>query len=514
VLFLFLALKLNMILHQYFFEIHFLIMAFTIQKSKITTAVVCFALFVISHSIAKHQQEKNQGIIGMWQTTIEDNGSELILILEFENTATDSISCLVHRPEMGMNNVPYSKFILLEDSILLPGLKAKINGDRISGKFTAFGPKLDIEFRKISEIPSYTIDCPEKTPEWEFETNGSIWSSPIIYDNDLFFGNDSGLFYCIDLSDKTVLWQFQSNGPIRSKACIMDQLVSFSSDDGYLYALDIRSGKLKWKINIGNAVTPRVGPAKYAYDYDFLCSSPIYNDRFIYVGRKDSCLYVIGAEKGALAWKFKTKNIIRSTPAIGNEMVYVGSWDHFLYALNKKDGSLIWKYDAGSLVQSSPLIVGDKVIAGSRAAQVFALNRYSGKEIWKTMYWGSWVESSPVFYDDKIYIGSSDFRKIFAMDPSTGKVMLSSQVEGWSWPTPAVSTDFIFSGSVGTLHYLDGLRGGFYAFDRKTGEPEWQIKVEDDPDVFSFGFASSPSIWNDWIFVGGLDGNMYGMKVK
>ena len=489
-------------------------MTCTIQKSKLTTGFLGIALFIFGYVHANHQQENHESLIGMWQTTLEQNGSELIIILEFENTETDSITCLVHRPEMGMNNVPYSKFILLEDSILLPGLKAKLNGNRISGKFTAFGPKLDVEFRKISEMPSYTIDCPEKKPEWEFETNGSIWSSPTIYDNDLFFGNDSGLFYCIDLSDKTVKWQFQSNGPIRSKACIIGHLVSFSSDDGYQYALDVRSGNLKWKIDIGNAVTPRVGPAKDAYDYDFLCSSPIYSDGFIYVGSKDSCLYVIGAEKGNLVWKFKTGNIIRSTPAIGNEMVYVGGWDHFLYALNRKDGSLIWKYDAGWCIQSSPLIVGDKVIAGSRAAQVFALDRYSGEEIWKTTYWGSWVESSPVLYDDKIYIGSSDFRKIFAMDPSTGKVILSSSVEGWAWPTPAVNSDFIFIGSVGTLNYLDGLRGGFYAFDRETGKAEWQIKVEDNPDVFAYGFASSPAIWKDWVFVGGLDGNIYGLMAE
>lgn len=476
------------------------------------TLFVTFWFFQMAK--ANVQYEKIDSIVGMWQTTLEENGSELVIILEFETTETDSLSCLVHRPEMGMNNMPYSKFILLEDSILLPGLKAKLNGNKISGKFTAFGPELDIEFNKVAEMPSYTIDCPEKEPDWEFETKGPIWSTPSIHDNHIFFGNDTGVFYSIDLSKKSVKWKFQCARPIRSKAVIFGKNVSFSSDDGFLYLLDVASGNLVWKVDIGNAVSPRIVPAKNVSDYDFLCSSPSYKDGFIYIGSKDSSMYVIDADNGEISWKFKTGDIVRSTPAIDDKMVYVGSWDHFVYALDKKDGRVIWKYDAGWCVQSSPLILEDKVVFGSRAAQIFALNKHTGKEIWKTMYWGSWVESSPVLYDDKLYIGSSDLRKVFALDPSTGHVLLSSSLEGWAWPTPAVSADFIFTGSIGSLHYLDGLRGGFYAFDRKTGEPEWQIKAEDDPDVFTYGFASSPAIWKDWVFVGGLDGNMYCIKVN
>jgi outer membrane protein assembly factor BamB len=58
------------------------------------------------------------------------------------------------------------------------------------------------------------------------------------------------------------------------------------------------------------------------------------------------------------------------------------------------------------------------------------------------------------------------------------------------------------------------MHGRFYAIDQDTGEPAWQLMVEDNPDHFAYGFASSPAIWNEWVFVGGLDGKMYGLKAK
>ena len=185
-----------------------------------------------------------------------------------------------------------------------------------------------------------------------------------------------------------------------------------------------------------------------------------------------------------------------------------------MYALSTADGSLIWKFDTGGPIQSSPLVVEDKVIFGSRGAWIFGVDRNSGAEVWKTIYWASWVESSPVLFDGKIYIGSSDFRKVFALDPENGKVLMSRVLEGWAWATPAVSHEYIYIGTAGSLYYTEAMHGRFYAIYRDTGEPVWQLKVKDNPDQFAYGFKSSPVIHDGWVYFGGLDGKMYGLKVK
>lgn len=471
-------------------------------------------IFISLTSSASSGYPDGDSIIGYWQTTLEEHGSKLIFILKIESTATDSLKCTIHIPDFGMSDLPYGNFLLQDDSIKLPGFDGALINKIIKGRFTALGLLQDIEFSKIKEIPSLTINCPEKNPDWEFETNGAIWSSPTIYNNQLLFGNDQGLFYSINIKDKSATWSFECNGALKSKALIIENQVSFTCDDGFLYLIGLKTGKLKWKRDIGNALSPSARFSKDDFTYDYLSSSPIEHDGSIYVGSKDSCVYAINVSDGTVLWKFKTGDMIRSTPAIDEELLYIGSWDHFMYALNKNDGKLKWKFDAGSSIQSSPLVVEDKLIFGSRAASIFALNKKTGNELWKTRYWGSWVESSPVLYSGTVYIGSSDYRKICVLNPSDGKIVMSTHTEGWPWSTPAIVDKLIFNGTVGSLSTREGFHGRFYAFERKTGKPVWQFKVDDTDDTFAYGFASSPTLWKDWVFVGGLDAKMYGFKTK
>ena len=485
------------------------------QITKFSLALFITICFVKT-SKANIQQKNNDAIIGMWQTVLEENGSEVTFILEFNSTETDSLIATIHLPEFGLSNMPYGKFIVNQDSLILPGLVAKFDGDKqlISGNLSLVGTMLDVVFRKVTKKPSIHIDCPEKSPEWTFSTNSPIWTSPTIYNKSIIFGNDEGVLHSVKIHDKSIDWTFKSNGAIRSKAVIIEHAICFTSDDGFLYLLDAKSGTLKWKVDIGNNASTRINPAKDGSSYDYLCSSPTESKGKIFIGSMDSCIYALSAMDGSVIWKFKTGDMVRSKPAVDEEYLYVGSWDHFMYALNIEDGSLIWKYDAGWSIQSSPLVLEDKVIFGSRAASVFALNKKTGQEVWKTRYWGSWVESSPVVFDNTIYIGSSDFRKVYALDPSDGKALMHANVEGWAWPTVAVTEDYIYTGSIGNLGYAENMYGKFYAFERKTGKPVWQFKVDETDKVFAYGFASSPTLWKNWVFVGGLDGNMYGLKVK
>jgi len=318
----------------------------------------------------------------------------------------------------------------------------------------------------------------------------------------------------IRLEDKSLAWKYSCEGPVGSKALVNESNIYVSSDDGYLHNIDFATGALKWKVDIGNNVSPREGPAKEVYTYDFLTSSPILNNGIIYIGSKDSCLYAISGTKGELLWKYKTGGMIRSSPLVENGTVYFGSWDHYMYAIDAKSSELKWKFDAFWSIQSSPVIYDNTLIFGSRGAFVFGIDKATGEEIWKTRYWGSWVESSPVLHDNMIYIGSSDQRRINVINPRNGFVENSTLVEGWAWGNVAVNQDFIFTGSVGTMYYMDDMHGRFYAIDRETGKPSWCYKVKDDPESFAVGFASSPVIWKNKVFVGGLDGIMYGFEYQ
>jgi outer membrane protein assembly factor BamB len=416
--------------------------------------------------------------------------------------------------DFGFINIPVGKFILDERNFAFPGFNGSYDayGQLITGILTIFGTEIIVEFFRIETKPEFNFDYPEKEVTWTFETNSPIWSPLSVSEGHLIFGNDAGNLYSINMDDLETSWIFNSESKIRSKALAKNGFVYFTSDDGYLYSIHFGNGKLNWKAYIGNDAIPRNLPAIEGSTYDYMCSSPVIEKGTIYVGSIDSSLYAINNANGKINWKYKTGDIIRSTPIVDSGIVYIGSWDHNMYAINVKNGAMIWKYDAGERIQSTPVIIDNKLVFGSRSAFIFGIDKNTGDELWKTSYWGSWVESSPVIFDGKIYIGSSDFRKVHAIDPENGKVIWSTRVEAWTWTTPAINEEYLFIGSAGTMQRTDIMHTSFYGINRQTGNIAWQVRAAEKADVFIYGFASSPVIWNNWVLFGGLDGKIYGIK--
>jgi outer membrane protein assembly factor BamB len=477
--------------------------------------LVYISFFLYAEKVAGNEFENlGNPIIGLWQTTLNDKGATSILVLEIKSTETDSLECLINLPECGLKNLPYGKFIMEVGNFELPGLNASYDADNqlISGIFTALGSEDILEFERFKAWPKYTFNYPEKEIDWTFQTDAPIWSPLTIFGGQLILGNDGGSLYSINIEENSISWIFKTDSRIRSKAVVWNHKVYFSSDDGFLYSLDFENGEMNWKTNIGNNVSPRSVPALEGSTYDFLCSSPVIDNGILYIGSIDSCLYAIDDKTGDIKWKYKSDNIVRSTPAVDSDNVYFGSWDNYMYAINKKDGSLNWKQNSYWRIQSSPVIADDKIIFGSRSAQIIALDKNTGEQIWRTLYWSSWVESSPVYYDGMIYVGSSDYRKVHAIDPENGEVAWEARIEGWAWPTPALSDKYLYIGSSGTLNYAESMHGRFYAVNRLNGNIEWKVSVDDNPDVFAYGFVASPVVWDNWVFFADLDGKIYGIK--
>ena len=476
--------------------------------------VICLLLFLFfEHAFANKCNNPGNSIIGLWEATLTDDGTEMIMVLDIHASDDDSLECTLDITDFGFLNIPVGKIKLNDGNFTLPGFNGSYDADgqQITGIFTSMGDKI-VEFKRIESKPTFSFDYPEKEVDWTLETNSPIWSSLTVNDGQLIFGNDAGKLYSINMDDLSTSWIFSSESKIRSKALVKNNFVYFSSDDGYLYSIHFENGKLNWKAYIGNDASPRLVPANEASTYDYMCSSPVIENGTIYVGSMDSSLYAINYLNGKIKWKYKTGNIIRSTPIVDSGIVYFGSWDNHLYAINLKNGSLEWKYDTGGSIQSSPAIIDNKVVFGSRSAFIIGLDKNSGDELWKTTYWGSWVESSPVIYDGIIYIGSSDFRKVHAIDPENGKVISSTRVEAWAWSTPALSEKYLFIGCAGTMFRNDIMHTSFYGINRQTGKISWQVRAAENADVFVYGFASTPTIWQDWVFFGGIDGTIYGIK--
>ena len=352
---------------------------------------------------------------------------------------------------------------------------------------------------------------------WKYKIGNQLWAS-LKYDRGiLYFGCDDMYFYAFNPATQKIRWKFKTNGIIRSAVDITDGMAVFASDDGFLYALNINSGKEIWRFNLhSSTITRRLPAPDPPFEYDYLHSSPVYNDGIIYVGSANGMLYAIDHKLGKELWHYKTNKKIRSTPLVYKNYIYFGSWDGNVYAVRANNGQEIWKFDCGGIIQSSPAIGDGKIFVGSRSTKIFALDAETGEQKWMYIHKdGSWVESSPVYHDGVVYIGSSDALKLWAFDAATGKVLWVFNTGGWSWSKPLVENNVVYIGSISAYpYYFKGvnLKAGFYAIDEKDGKKIWSMILEKVEGYITGGVFSTAEVADGIIYICSIDGYLYAVK--
>lgn len=348
---------------------------------------------------------------------------------------------------------------------------------------------------------------------WQFQTQGSIWSSIVVNKNRAFFGSDDGYIYALDLDDKKEYWKFKTDGKVRSTASFDKHNIYVSSDDGYLYAIKQENGKLAWKTSLNDGLVERIEPAKSApYRYDYGKSSPIIVGTMLYVGSADHHMYAISKDTGKIKWKFKTNNIIRATPVYHQGMIYFGSRDNYLYAVNAETGQEEWKWLAYNVIVSSAAIIEETLIVGSRDTYIYALDPYSGDLIWEHRFIdNSWVESTAIQGEEQgvLYIGSSDSKRILKLDLSTGKKIWSAPTLGWTWPKPFIYDKVVYIGSTGAEGYWNNVQPGFIGVDTATGKLKKQYTPHTSGGYVTGGVFGSPAVYKNKLYVPDLDGYIY-----
>jgi eukaryotic-like serine/threonine-protein kinase len=360
---------------------------------------------------------------------------------------------------------------------------------------------------------------------WSFQTEGAVWGSPLIFKKAIYVGSDDFQLYALNKNSGEAIWTFKTNGAIRSKPAVVQtasgDLLIFTSDDGYLYALEIANGKQMWRTHIGNETEwetrEKIGGETSPLGYDYLQSSPVFDNGRIFIGSSDGNIYSLQADNGQVVWKYPTETKVRATPTIADGIVYIGSWDKSMYALDAETGTLRWEVPIGGQVQTSALVHDNMVYTASRKASVVALDIATGLLIWEFSYGRNmWVESSPVLVETTLYIGSSGSKVVYGLDSQTGEVRLRHSILAFCWSTPVVRKDSLF---IGCANYGSG-RNGFMAFDITPHQKsekmlaladKWEHPMSDGKDICGNwrGVASSPQYADEVFYYGGLDGKVY-----
>jgi outer membrane protein assembly factor BamB len=347
----------------------------------------------------------------------------------------------------------------------------------------------------------------EVTLSWKFETENQVESSPVFYNNRLYFGSDDYFVYCLDSKTGLEKWKYETGNQVRSSIAIAGQRIFIGSQDYHMYCLNAISGEFIWKYKANGAID----------------SSPLIVGNVLYFGSYDGVLYALNTSDGAELWKFNAGDEIWGSAAYNDGCIYFGALNGKLYCLWEANGTERWNFTVNQLasmfgIYGTPVISGDKLIFGSEDNFVYCLNTSTGARLWIFKTTG-YVYSSAAVSGGKVFISSLESQNdgiLYALplsDPNQDGVITSSEIvwkfhthdyDGGSSPLVSVTSGMVLIGS------NDGSAGGtgkLYSLDADSGTEIWNFTTTGD-------IHSSPVAATNRVYIGSLDNYMYCLGLK
>jgi len=346
---------------------------------------------------------------------------------------------------------------------------------------------------------------------WSYETNGRIYSNPLIEDNTIYFGSNDNTFYAISADNGSEVWQYEVNDNIQSGSAIKDSLIFFESGNS-CYALNKNTGEEMW-VYVNN--DPQ-GAGKLD-DWDYHHATPVVDDTIVYFGCGNGMMLGIDIFTGTV--KVQVSSIdsvpIRSTPAINNGIIYFGDWDGRAYAYDIIANDTIWTrrtyssqpYSTFGMLNTKMLVHDSLLIMGARNPRIYALNIYTGEIEWSYLVGGGgWISGDPYIENDILYIGGSDCHKLFAIDVHTGNLNWDYVFLQNNFSQPIICGDYVVF-TTGNA-YANGIgsygSGYLYVVNKHDGSLKNYTLV--GGNIFT-----TPVIHNGQIIVGSDDHNIYAL---
>jgi outer membrane protein assembly factor BamB len=218
--------------------------------------------------------------------------------------------------------------------------------------FVTSSPLVDKGIVYVGMTDNYTRAFNSTTGyyKWEYKTDGSIYSSPAMNGDILFFGSDDAKLYALNVSGPTPvqLWNFTANSAIRSTPAVDGGRVFFGSDNCVLYALNETTGELLWSWSTTTASRMRNGVAVAG---NIVYVTPESTTGMSADMGKIYALYADAAPGNYTeddfvirCWKkqFAGRNLNEPVYAGGKLILTTGGDPAMLYALDADVGSTLW----------------------------------------------------------------------------------------------------------------------------------------------------------------------------
>ena len=386
------------------------------------------------------------------------------------------------------------------------GAKLTLTDGRLVG--TLGNPLLHVELHRGEALaaPSPAPDLPPAPPPaWTHALGAETWGSPVARDGMVYIGCVDGKFHALRAPDGSESWVWAGPNPLYGAALVTDDSLYVLDEHNDLVSLHRADGQLRWRVPLYDEKFAGK-PARKNPTFNRRVPVPVLVDGTLYIGSPDHGLYALDAPTGKILWRHEIGASIDGAVAAQGDDLIAGCADGSVVVLNRLTGAESARTKLGRPIASAPVIAGDTILVGCRDYLLYGLRRSDLGVAWRDSYWFSWVESVPAVVDSIAYIGGSDFRRISAVEPATGRFLWSTDVRGIAWCTPVVTADTVYACTSAQTPAAIHHEGGIVALDRHTGAVKWRQFVPLNAPAERAGYIGSLVLVEEKIIGASFDG--------
>lgn len=458
---------------------------------------------------------------GTWTGAVTAPQGPAEITLQFLPAADGKFDVKLHLPRMHTYGFtfPASGEVVDGEMVFAPlATRLRTYGTSLAGTFGLGQLRITLrrggEFSPEPPAPTYPA---APAPLWTHDLGALTWASPVVADGFVYVGDRAGRFHAVRTADGSPAWTFTGPNRIDGRAVVAGDQVLFVDSRNDLVALARADGSLRWRCPLYDAAEAGGKPLAENPTFNRRVAVPLVVDDTVYCGSADGGLYALDAATGTRRWRHPAGAAIFSPIAqFDDATLAFGTMDGSVVLLDRHTQKETARLQTGGGVVTRPLLVGDRVIVGSRDYMLYGFDRATGQPAWKFSYWFSWVESTPQLHDGVIYVGASDYRRVTALDPASGRELWGTDVRGMCWGWPAVTHDTVFTGTVAQNIPGTVIRhtGGLMALDRRTGAVRWQFLSPVPPENAFGGFAGSLAVDGERVIGAGFDGKLMAFPAR
>jgi outer membrane protein assembly factor BamB/orotate phosphoribosyltransferase len=289
-------------------------------------------------------------------------------------------------------------------------------------------------------------------------------SNPVLWEDNLLFGSDSGIFRCLEKDTGRVKWccntPDESGKGIVSSPVIADGRVYFGSYSGHLLCLDARTGREIWNVR----------------PCDWIGSSPCYVENHIFIGlefksaENQGALGKFCAATGQLKWQINTKQMLHGSPVYSQKhnLIVLGTNDSTVLVLDPLTGTIHRALHVGGPVKYHCALSEDLAVFGSFDGKIYVWDFVKG-EIKLALQTDDIVYSRALIVGKRAFIGSAD-RSFHVIDLEHFCELKCLDVKEKVHSSPSLIGDAVFFGTSGGE--LIGLHAGSLEVTHRFQFPE------------------------------------------